>query len=144
MRRKLLERRTPREWNIRALTEEDFWQCCDEAKIVVREAPLEQPGYSLICDGARHIFVHEDLRGAHRLFALWHELAHHWLHPERVQFFRGRGDQNIEIEANIVAACAMIPRTMLIHYEPSEISDLHGYPDWIIRIRQEVLEEWGI
>lgn len=144
MRRKLIKKKTPPEWNIRRLTEVDFWTYCDAAKIIVREATLEQPGYSIVCDGKPHIFVHNELRGAARLFTLFHELAHHWLHPRRIQFFQGTGSEDVEIEANIVATVALVPKTLLIHYAPSELSDLFGYPDWLIEKRQTILEEWGI
>lgn len=91
------------------LTEDDFWQYCQASKIIVREAQLEQPGYSLLCENRPHIFVHAELRGVERLFTLFHELAHNWLHPARPQFFRG-ADKKIEFEANLVAACALIPK----------------------------------
>lgn len=127
---------------MKALGEDHFWDYCDTRKILVREAQLEQPGYSIVIEGQRYIFVHDELRGMDRLFTLYHELAHHWLHPPRIHFFRG-WNQTTESEANLVATCALIPRTRIIHWCPSEIA-AEGFPDWLIKLRQEVLEYWDI
>lgn len=143
MRKKLIERNTPPEWNVRVLTEDDFWTYCDAARIVVREVPLEQPGCRLVCDGKSHIFIHDRLRGVDRMYTLWHEMAHAWLHAPRTQFFLGL-NKTLELEANAVAACAMIPRTMIAHYWPSEIAEEYGYPEWLIKFRETLLKYWQL
>jgi Zn-dependent peptidase ImmA (M78 family) len=143
MRRKLIEKKTPPEWNVRVMTEADFWSHADAAGIVVSEMQLEQPGYSIYCDGSPHIFIQDQLRGVDRLYTLWHEIAHYWLHKARIQFFLGL-NQDIEFEANLVAACALIPQTMLTHYWPNEIAQEYGYPDWLIKYRQVIFEYWDI
>lgn len=143
MRRTLIHRNTPPEWNVRVLTLDDFHQYCDEAKITVREAQLEQPGLYMLFDGKPHIFIHEDLRGPERLFVGFHELAHYWLHPLGIQFFRG-WERNIETEADVVAACALIPLPTLQHFWPSEIVDLYGYAAELVELRQTIFERWRI
>jgi len=125
------------------LTEVDFWDYCAASRIVVREVQLEQPGYSMVYEGRLHIYIHDQLRGVDRLYTLYHELAHHWLHPPRIQFFLGM-DKNIEFEANLVAACALIPKTLLAHHWPSEIAEEFSYPTWLIKYRQTLLEYWDI
>ena len=40
MRRSLLLQNTPPEWNVRVLTEDDFYQYCDEGGIIVRDVSL--------------------------------------------------------------------------------------------------------
>lgn len=143
MRRQLIERNVPKEWNVRVLTEENFWIYAAAAGIVVREVPLEQAGCTLRCDGVPHIFIHDQLCGVNRTFTLFHEIAHHWLHPPRIQFFQGM-NRNIEFEANAVAACAMLPKTVIQHYWPSEIAEEYGYPEWLIKFRQTLLDYWQI
>lgn len=143
MRKEMILRNTPPEWNVRALTEADFWDYCDTAKIIVREIPLEQPGCRIVHRGQSHIFLSDQLRGVERLHVMYHELGHHWLHPPRVQFFRG-WNKKIELEANTVAACALIPRTMLAHYWPSEIIEEFGYPASLIEFRKSLLTYWEI
>jgi Zn-dependent peptidase ImmA (M78 family) len=134
---------TPPEWNVRVLTEDDFYQYCDEARIVVRDVPLEQPGLSFSRDGNTQIFINDELRGVERLFVGFHELAHYWLHPPGVRMFFGWSKQ-IELEADIVAACALIPKTALTHYWPSEIAELYGYPHELVARRCEVFDKWKI
>src|SRR5215831_5301094 len=127
MRRDLVLRNTPPEWNVRVLTQDDFDYYCDRAGIVVSETPLEQPGLYIYKNGQPEIFLNDTLRGPERLFVGFHELAHYWLHPPGVRMFFGWAKQ-IEIEADIVAAYCLIPKTMLTHYWPSEIAELYGYP----------------
>lgn len=143
MRRDLLVRNTPPEWNIRVLTQDDFDYYCDRAGIVVREMPIEQPGLYFFRNGRPQIFINDELRGAERLFVGFHELAHHWLHPPGVQMFYGWAKQ-IEVEADIVAVCCLIPKTTLTHYWPSEIAELYGYPHRLVDLRCEVFDKWKI
>lgn len=143
MRKRLIEKNTPPEWNVRVLTEDDFWTYCDERNIDVRPVQLEQPGYSITDPAKPIIFIHDELRGIERLYTLYHELGHHFLHPSRIQFFCG-WDQKIEFEANVIAACALVPRTLLTHHWPSEIAELYGYPNWLVTFRQKLLEYWEI
>lgn len=143
MRRSLLLRHTPPEWNVRVLTQDDFDYYCDRAGIAVGEVSLEQPGLYICRNGHPQIFISNELRGAGRLFVCFHELAHHWLHPPGVRMFFGL-NQQIETEADIVAACALIPKTVLTHYWPSEIADLYGYPHELVTRRCEVFDKWKI
>lgn len=82
-------------------------------------------------------------RRAERLFIAFHELAHHWLHPPGIQMFHGFG-RRVEFEADVVAACALIPKTVLTHYWPSEIAELHGYTYDLVNFRCEVFDRWRI
>ena len=143
MRRDLITNRTPPEWNVRVLTEDDFYEYCDEAGITVREAQIEQPGLYMMCDGKPHIILNDTLRGAERLFVGFHELAHYWLHPPGLRMFFGWAKQ-IEIEADIVAVCSLIPKTILTHYWPSEIAEVYGYPYNLVSLRCEVFDRWRI
>lgn len=63
--------------------------------------------YPYNSEGQPQIFLSNELRGPNRLFVAFHELAHHWPHPPRIQFFRGWEEAG-ETEANVVALCAMI------------------------------------
>ncbi|HKQ90861.1 MAG TPA: ImmA/IrrE family metallo-endopeptidase [Blastocatellia bacterium] len=143
MRRDLLLYNTPPEWNVRVLTQDDFDYYCDRAGIVVREISLELPGLYICRDGHPQIFLSDELRGVERLFIAFHELAHHWLHPPGVQMFHGFG-RRVEFEADVVAACALIPKTTLTHYWPSEIADLHGYTYDLVNFRCEIFDKWKI
>jgi len=143
MRRSLLLQNTPPEWNVRVLTEDDFYQYCDEGGIIVRDISLEQPGLYIFRDGHPQIFINDELRGVDKLFVSFHELAHHWLHPPGVRMFFGLAKQ-IEVEADAVAVCALIPKTVLTHYWPSEIAELYGYSHDLVALRCEVFDRWRI
>lgn len=145
MRRGLIECNTPPEWNIRVLTEDDFYEYCDKENILICEAQLEQPGVYFPYGRGRkpQIILHDELRGANRLFAGYHELAHHWLHPPGIQHFLGLKTM-VEVEADIVAACALIPKTLLTHFWPNEIAELYGYPHWIVELRCRMFDKWRI
>src|SRR5262249_5019605 len=141
--RDLLLRNLPPEWNVRVLTQDDFDYYCDCAGIVVTEKPLEQSGLYIYSDSQPEIFLSDDLRGAERLFIGFHELAHHWLHPPAVRMFHSLSEQTednkqTEDEADIVAVCALIPKTVLMHYWPGEIAELYGYPPSLVELRKEV------
>jgi Zn-dependent peptidase ImmA (M78 family) len=125
------------------LTQDDFDYYCDRAGIIVREVSLELPGLYICRDGRPQIFLSDELRGAERLFIAFHELAHHWLHPPGIQMFHGFGTR-VELEADAVAACALIPKTVLTHYWPSELADLYGYAHDLVNFRCEIFDRWRI
>lgn len=142
--RKSLLKNCPPEWNVRVLTRDDFYSHCDAGGIQLHEdVQIEQPGLYMVYDGRPHIFIDERLRGAERLFVQFHELAHYWIHPSGIKFFLG-WERSIEQEANIIAACALIPRTVLEHYWPAELVELYGYSNKLIETRRAILERWKI
>lgn len=143
MRRGLVLRNTPPEWNIKVLTQDDFDYYYDRNGVIVQETQLEQPGLYVFNNDQPQIYLSDDLRGADRLFVAFHELAHYWLHPPGVRMFFGWAKQ-VEMEADAVAACALVPKTLLTHYWPSEIADLYGYPHWIVNLRCEIFDKWKI
>lgn len=143
MRKRLLERNAPPEWNVRAFTDSDFWMLCAADGIIVQEAPLERHGFQFKQRNQHVIFINSRLRGAERSFVLWHEYAHYLLHPPGIQFFHGYESQ-VENEADVFAACAMIPRSLLEHYWPSEIADLYGYPVDLVAYRQDLFERYKL
>ncbi len=143
MRKRLLERNAPPEWNVKVFTDSDFWMLCAAAEIVVHEAPLERHGFQLKQHSRHIIFINSRLSGAERSFVLWHEYAHHLLHPPGVQFFHGYASL-VEDEADAFAACALIPRPLLSHYWPSEIADLYGYPFDLVAFRQDIFDCWKL
>lgn len=144
MRKNLIERNVPSEWNVRVLTEDHFWDYCAARRITVRIVPLEQPGYSLVRKVDARIYIHDELRGAERLYTMFHELGHHWIHARGIQFFMGCKSR-IEMEAEVIAACALIPRTILPpRFGWSEVQELYGYPDWMISFRNLVFRKYGL
>jgi Zn-dependent peptidase ImmA (M78 family) len=144
VRRDLLLHNTPPEWNVKVLTQDDFDYYCDCDGIAVSETPLEVPGLYICRNGQPEILLSDELRGAERLFIAFHELAHHWLHPPGIQMFHGLPSPRVELEADVVAICALIPKTTLTHYWPSEIAELHGYTHDLVNFRCEIFDRWRI
>ena len=143
MRRRFLERNTPPAWNARALTEDDFWRFCQVAGVTVYFRPMERLGFFTNLNGRPTIYIRDTLSGFDRAFTLWHEMGHFWLHPPGIQFFHGY-DSLVETEADVVAACALIPRPMILHYWDSELIDLHGFPTDLTELRRSIYSLWGI
>jgi len=137
IRKEMLRRRAPAEWNFRALNLDDFYRYCAAADITVYDRRLECPGIYLFAYGRPLIFISDELDEVERLFVGFHELAHHWLHRRPVQFFRGR-EEVVEVEADVVAACAMIPLALIERRRPL------AYPETLFRLRREVFDRWRI
>lgn len=91
MRKRLIERNAPPEWNCRVLDAEDFWWLCGLHAVLVQSVPMERAGASFKRRGQNVIWINERLRGALRMFASFHELAHVLLHPPGIQFFHAYG-----------------------------------------------------
>jgi len=149
IRRGMLLGGTPPGWNVLALSQNDFYQYCDQAAIKLHEITIECHGVYLVCNGRPYIFISDKLRGAEKTFVCFHEIGHFWLHKPGDQFSAdgkrpSRWANAIEIEADIVAVCAMIPLTVLKRHRPGEIADLYGYAPELVRLRQEVFDCWQI
>src|SRR4051794_1798288 len=110
--RQFLEDRCRPEWNRRILTQEDFERFCLQDRILVRAADIEARGAYLAVDGLRVIFLSSRLAGVEKLIIEFHELGHAWLHVPNLKLYRGMFHR-IQQQANIVAACALVPGYLL-------------------------------
>ena len=133
----------PAEWNIRVFTDDDFHQFCDAEGVSAFECPMRIPGAYCVYDGSPVIFINRDQPADRKLFVKFHELAHHWLHYPGVQFFLNTHTK-VETEANIVAACALIPVTILTVKSESEIISEYGYSRELFNLRSEIYRTWRI
>lgn len=133
----------PRGWNTRVFTERDFFELCDRDDVMVFCASLPVPGFYCVHRGQPLIFFDRDLTGPQRLLVMFHEIGHHWLHCPGIQFFLGHHGK-CEFEANLIAACALIPRPLLIRFSLNEIAEEYGYPEELLRFRMEVFYRTGL
>jgi len=143
MRRSLVLARTPREWNRRVLTLEDFAAYCRRERIVVEEIESCLPDLYTIYDDEPYITIHPGLRGAERVFTCFHELAHYWLHPPGIHHLH-QMHSIAENEADVVAACAMVPITLLTNRWPAQIIEDYGYPPDLVDLRLEIFHRYQI
>ncbi len=61
-------------WNVRPLTEADFYRLCRKLKVKVIEIPLRVPGLFMQVGDKRYLYVNSRLQGVEWLRAALHEL----------------------------------------------------------------------
>jgi Zn-dependent peptidase ImmA (M78 family) len=97
----------------------------------------------MTCDGEPTIFIDRDLRGHEKTKCAWHEIGHYLFHPGGIHGHYGQ-DGRVDVEADVVAVCAMVPRTLLGSLWLDEIMGEYGYPPSLIEFRREILAIWRI
>ncbi len=135
-------------WNERELTETDFYRLCRRFRIKVVEMPLRTGGFYYRVMGQDFIAVDSRLPREKKLFVLFHELGHFLFHtPESgaTANFHGVGRRTrIEIEADVFALCALIPKQLIKTKGPQELIDEGGFTPEIVAERLAVLERYDI
>ncbi len=134
-------------WNERPLNEHDFYRLCKRFQISVTEMPLATGGFYYRVMGRDFIAVDSKLSGPAKLAVLFHELGHFLLHtPETgatANFHRVGRRTRKEIEADVFALCALIPKTLI---ETRSIAELinDGFPAEQIAARRDIYRQHGI
>lgn len=135
-------------WNERELTERDFHRICKRLKINVIEMPLRTGGFYYRVMGRDYIAIDSRLTGPRKLLVQFHELAHFLLHtPESgatANFHNVGRKTRQEREADLVALCAVIPKSWLEARSLDEIVDEHTISADVLRERLDILEKHGI
>ena len=133
-------------WNERSLTEDDFTALCRRFRISVTEMPLATDGFYYRVKGRDFIAINSRLKGARRLFVMYHELGHFLLHvPDTgaTANFHGVGRRTRkEREADIFAICALIPKTKLLDREADPSDD--AFAADLLTKRMRILKERGV
>lgn len=135
-------------WNVEPLVEGDFYRLCERFSIRVIEAPMSTEGFYFSMLGGHYIAVNSRLTGPLRLVVMFHELAHFLLHAPDAGVaaeFRGLGRRKRrELEADIFAVCAVIPRPYLESRSLQELIEEHGLPPTLVMQRAELLAVMGV
>ena len=119
------------------MTEEDFWLICANEQV---EIVWSQRRYAFYFTdpllNIKGIVLPDRLSGPKLLFAMFHELAHHFLHggDEPCIAFQGLSDSKCEAEADAVALVALMPRKILPQLEWCDIEAI-GPKKWKARER---------
>src|SRR5438128_61842 len=109
-------------WGKRALTEADFHRMREQHGVLLLEVDndegrpwfgLNWKGYYTTVDGRPVIVINKALRGIMRLRVLLHEFGHHLLHAPETCFFSEDSVEKGEVEAELFALVALIPKSML-------------------------------
>lgn len=136
------------DWNERPLTEADFYHLCKSFGITVQEMPLTVGGFYYRVLGRDFVAVDSKLPKPQRLVVLFHELGHFLFHtPETgaTASFHGIGRRTRqEIEADVFALCALIPRPWIESRSIQELIDIEGLPAEMVNARYEILRRYGI
>ncbi|HRH44693.1 MAG TPA: ImmA/IrrE family metallo-endopeptidase [Pyrinomonadaceae bacterium] len=107
------------EFNRRSLTEQDFYHICEQEGITIIERYQSNCFYFTV-EGVPFITIGTRKRGLKRLFAMFHELSHYFLHsgkdPQEVFFF-GLTETKQEMEADVFATIALIPFNKIDDYD---------------------------
>lgn len=101
------------------LTESDFLHICESEGIEIIETAGRFSWYMTV-ENQPFIVLPRRLRGLRRLFAAFHELAHHFRHyghaPNQV-FFHGLTSDKEEFEADGFATVCLVPKAALESYD---------------------------
>jgi len=136
------------DWNKRPLTETDFHKLCRRFKVTVQELPLTVGGFYYSMMGRHFIAIDCRLSPQKKLFVMFHEFGHYLLHvPDGSATANyhgiGRRTRN-EIEADVFALCALIPRSWIESDRLSELAEDAGFEIGQVRERIEVFDRFGI
>ena len=135
-------------WNERPLAEVDFFRLCKRFKITVQEMPLTTGGFYYRVMGKDFIAVDSRLAPQEKLIVLFHELGHFLFHtPETgaTANFHGVGHRTRqEIEADVFALCAVMPKSLIANRRPDELVDDDGFTPEMVEERRGIFVRYGI
>lgn len=131
-------------WNERVFGEEDFDRICEAEGVFVLEFDVDSYGTYSLVNGSPTIIINPRVLPRSRLWVYAHEVGHSLLHYGSPCAFTYGGLSKAERQADLVAACALIPRALLEHSTPWEIHDDYRYPIELCELRQRFYKELAI
>jgi len=134
-------------WNERPLSEADLYRLCRRFNVVVQEMPLAVGGFYYRVMDRDFIAVDSKLPPVKKLAVLYHELGHFLFHMPAsgtTANFHGVGRRTRqEIEADVFALCALIPREWIVTRTACDLIDLEGFPPEMVAERLKILADHG-
>jgi Zn-dependent peptidase ImmA (M78 family) len=106
-------------FNRKFLTEKDFYDICEKENITVLEIDVST-SFFMTVEGKSFIVLKSRLKGLPRVFTMFHELAHYFLHGANRgtnAFYFGMLQSKAEFEADALATIALVPRFALNSYD---------------------------
>jgi len=131
-------------WNLRVLGIEEFEWACEQEGVSVLSLDVDAHGIYTSIDGSPVIIINPRVLPRARGWVCWHEFGHHLLHCGSSCAFSYGGKSKTERQADLVAACALIPRKLIESSTPWEIHDAYRYPIELCEMRFRFLTEVGI
>lgn len=137
----LIKKRLP-DWNTRVFGMKDFERICSAERILFIEGVgRRHKGEFIPFQNRNVIILRAGLNEGERRWVAFHELGHYYLHSAGHQFSRS-ATRRMDREANVFACVALLPSSLL---RIDEQSALDGYyPDDFVKMRFEVLREYGL
>ena len=130
------------EWNEKIFGMTEFERICAAERIVFVEGIGRKHKGEFISYANRNmIILRAGLGEGERRWVAFHELGHYFLHERAHQFSRS-AQSRMDREANIFASVALLPK-FSIENDRQNIIDGY-YPKEFIKIRFEILQEYGI
>jgi Zn-dependent peptidase ImmA (M78 family) len=148
-------------FNLKEITEADFWRACKKFRIIVRQMPLDVDGYHERKRGRYYILINSRLQGKKWLHTALHEFCHYLfdapdaganfvLYRRRQKYDehgcpvrRQEDDDPRERFADAFATVGFMPLNELIRFANEDISE---DPELLklCRARIGVLDDYGI
>lgn len=126
-------------WNDRTLTFRDFLAACHQYGVQVEFRTVKWLGLFIVRRSNPFILLDEKLHGWQKAFVAWHEFAHFLYEGAGELNFTEVNDDSAERRANLVALCAIMPRTKLT----GEAVSFDNMPPDLLRRRLQVFAETG-
>lgn len=139
----LMEKLSRYGWNEREQTEDDFYQICEDEKVLVFEFEMRRAGMYGVCEGVPVILLNKNLRGVKKLEVAFHELGHHFFHSPAMCLYTRNLTRRHQMEAQVVAVVALMPKTKLGEFLRNS-DNLAEYPKKLVKFRLEILEVYDI
>lgn len=110
-------------WNRRILTLDDFTSLCAKTEVKVLSLPIDVEGFYTHYRNRAVIGLSQFLPEHHLPYVSFHELGHHLLHHPGIACFDETSVCKAERQANIIAACALIPQRTIRFEQFADIED---------------------
>lgn len=135
-------------FNIKPITEEDFWRTCKKMKVIVLQFPLMVNGYYERRGGRDYILLNQGLSGCAWLHTALHELCHvlcdEPLYAEHYTLYKRFGIPSSDPRekfADAFALIGLIPICDLLRLlEEDVVDDLHN----MCQARIKVFQVYGL
>jgi len=124
----------------RQLSLDDFDALAEAQGILVIEGALDFPGCFLYHQRRPVILLNRNQSHARRTLTAWHEYGHFLFHTPGHFGLHGK----TELEADLIAYCALVPRFLLRWHSLAEIAELYGYDAGIVRERWRIWTRLGV
>jgi Zn-dependent peptidase ImmA (M78 family) len=134
-------------WNDRPLGVADLHKLCRRFRITVQEMPLAVGGFYYRVMGGDFIAVDTRLSDEKKLVVLFHELGHFLFHVPHTgataSFHHVAGLTREEIEADVFALCAILPRALIERRTARDLID-DGHAPELVSARLEILLKYDL